>query len=180
MRSAGVDLNVRKNAAVLVLCLLHDIGAYKTDEIDRMMEFESQTVWEHSIYGALYLKRLSPLSGGAEGVLYHHVGFKRLQEAGIEGKSLRLADIIHLEMCIRDRGTYAFFFYQSIFLVQMAAESKALSTALRLPLQYVYASCLVGFGLGTLRQIQNIILSMIHGPEEKKGRGEAETKEEGE
>lgn len=96
LRSAGVDLNVRKNAAVLVLCLLHDIGAYKTDEIDRMMEFESQTVWEHSIYGALYLKRLSPLSGGAEGVLYHHVGFKRLQEAGIEGKSLRLADIIHL------------------------------------------------------------------------------------
>lgn len=77
-------------------------------------------------------------------------------------------------------GTYAFFFYQSIFLVQMAAESKALSTALRLPLQYVYASCLVGFGLGTLRQIQNIILSMIHGPEEKKGRGEAETNEEGE
>ena len=39
LRSAGVDLNVRKNAAVLVLCLLHDIGAYKTDEIDRMMEF---------------------------------------------------------------------------------------------------------------------------------------------
>ncbi|WP_434310290.1 TRAP transporter small permease [Hominifimenecus sp. rT4P-3] len=75
-------------------------------------------------------------------------------------------------------GTYGFFFYQSIFLVQATVASKTLSTALRLPLQYVYASCLVGFGLGTIRQVQNIILTIKHGPEAKKNRGELETEEE--
>ncbi|MCD8010640.1 MAG: hypothetical protein LUF34_07645 [Lachnospiraceae bacterium] len=58
--------------------------------------------------------------------------------------------------------TYGFFFYQSIALVQQTIAAKSLSTALRIPLQYVYASCLVGFGIGTLRQLEDLIRN-IHG-----------------
>ena len=32
---------------VLLVCLIHDIGAYKTEEIDCIVEFESRNVWEH-------------------------------------------------------------------------------------------------------------------------------------
>ncbi|MEG2834397.1 MAG: phosphohydrolase, partial [Ruthenibacterium sp.] len=42
------------------LALFHDIGAYKTDEIDRMMQFETGDVWQHSVYGYLFLKGFSP------------------------------------------------------------------------------------------------------------------------
>ena len=45
---------------VLLVCLIHDIGAYKTEEIDCIVEFESRNVWEHSIYGSLFLKMFSP------------------------------------------------------------------------------------------------------------------------
>ncbi|MCD8054847.1 MAG: TRAP transporter small permease [Lachnospiraceae bacterium] len=58
--------------------------------------------------------------------------------------------------------TYGFFFYQSIALVEQTIAAKSLSTALRVPLQYVYASCLVEFGIGTLRQLEDLIRN-IHG-----------------
>ncbi len=54
------------------LSLLHDIGAYKTEEIDKMMRFETTDVWNHSIYGYLFLKNFSPLSPLAPAVLFHH------------------------------------------------------------------------------------------------------------
>lgn len=60
---------------ILMVCLLHDIGAYKTEEIDRMVEFETNTIWEHSIYGYLFLDRLSPIKECAEVILYHHVNY---------------------------------------------------------------------------------------------------------
>lgn len=40
---------------LLTLAVLHDIGAYKTEEIDHMVEFETKHVWNHSIYGYLFL-----------------------------------------------------------------------------------------------------------------------------
>lgn len=58
-----------------MLALLHDVGAYKTDEIDRMLRFETVDVWEHSIYGYLFLRDLSPLREQAEVVLYHHLRY---------------------------------------------------------------------------------------------------------
>lgn len=40
--------------SVLLISMLHDIGAYRTDEIDRLVGFETDNVWEHSIYGYLF------------------------------------------------------------------------------------------------------------------------------
>ena len=56
-----------------MVALFHDIGAYKTEEIDEMISFETDNIWKHSVYGYLFLKKLSPLTQYAEILLYHHV-----------------------------------------------------------------------------------------------------------
>lgn len=57
---------------ICILTMLHDIGAYKTEEIDRMVEFETDDIWEHSIYGYLFLKHFSPLKDLAPVLMCHH------------------------------------------------------------------------------------------------------------
>ena len=57
---------------ICLLAMLHDIGAYKTEEINRMVEFETVNINEHSVYGALFLKYFSPLSDLSPIILHHH------------------------------------------------------------------------------------------------------------
>ena len=79
------------------ICLataLHDIGAYKTEEIDNMVKFESDDVWEHAIYGYLFIKNMSPLSKWAEAILYHHLDFNK--HSKIKSSRLKLAGMIHM------------------------------------------------------------------------------------
>ena len=57
---------------ICLLAMLHDIGAYKTEEIDKMVMFETNEVRQHSIYGYLFLKHFSPLKELAPIILYHH------------------------------------------------------------------------------------------------------------
>jgi len=57
---------------ICILAMLHDIGAYKTEEIDKMVVFEKVDVWEHSAYGYLFLKHFSPLKDLAPALLFHH------------------------------------------------------------------------------------------------------------
>jgi len=57
---------------ICILGMLHDVGAYKTEEIDRMVIFETINVWEHSVYGYLFLKYFSPLKNFAPVIYYHH------------------------------------------------------------------------------------------------------------
>lgn len=72
------DAGKRERQDIMLLGLMHDIGAYKTEEIDRMLEFENGRVSEHAAYGYLYLKNLSPLSSQAEAILYHHLPYRSL------------------------------------------------------------------------------------------------------
>ncbi|MDO4273277.1 MAG: HD domain-containing protein [Eubacteriales bacterium] len=74
--------------------ILHDIGAYKTEEIDKMLDFECDDIWEHSIYGYLFLRYLSPLSRYAEAVLYHHTNITTLSQYDVKEKDL--AQMIHI------------------------------------------------------------------------------------
>ena len=53
LAAAGMDDEKRRDLDCLVF--LHDIGAYKTEEIGRMIQFETETCWDHSIYGMLFL-----------------------------------------------------------------------------------------------------------------------------
>lgn len=55
-----------------ILALLHDIGAYRLEEIQSLIQVETQSVWEHSVFGYLFLKEFSPFSELAGVVLYHH------------------------------------------------------------------------------------------------------------
>lgn len=91
--AAGVtdDRQVRE---ACMLTLLHDVGAYKTEEIERMVQFESREIWEHSIYGYLFLKYLSPLSDTAEAVLFHHMDSAEMD--WLEPRQGGLAQLIHI------------------------------------------------------------------------------------
>lgn len=91
-RSGILCADDRRDA--LLLALFHDIGEYRTEEIDRMVDFETESVWEHSVYGYLFLRELSPLSRLSEAVLYHHLPFGRFD--GIDPVVAHIAQVIHV------------------------------------------------------------------------------------
>lgn len=79
------------------LAALHDIGAYKTEEIDRMVQFETDHVWGHSVYGYLFVKYFSPLSGMAPAILFHHMPWDALRrEPDVSPELKRTAQLISL------------------------------------------------------------------------------------
>lgn len=94
-----------------VLGLLHDIGAYKTEEIGEMMRFESVDVWNHSIYGYLFLKTAGPMGNLADAVLCHHVNWNLLDQMPCEHRELanllNLADRIETHLRVKGRPVRA-------------------------------------------------------------------------
>jgi len=64
---------------ISILGLIHDIGAYKTEEIHNMVAFETGAVWEHSAYGYLFAKHFSPLKHLSPVLLFHHASLKELE-----------------------------------------------------------------------------------------------------
>ena len=56
--------------------LFHDIGAYKTEEVEDLMHFDVVNSLPHSVYGYLFTKYLSPISSHAEVILYHHMPYE--------------------------------------------------------------------------------------------------------
>ena len=64
---------------ICLLALIHDIGAYKTEEVRNMVAFETGAVWEHSTYGYLFVKHFSPLKDLAPMLLFHHASLKELE-----------------------------------------------------------------------------------------------------
>ena len=73
MMEVDGSLDARRRGELHMAALLHDVGAYRTEEIDRLVSFETGEVWEHSFYGYLFFKELSPLPEYAEVILYHHM-----------------------------------------------------------------------------------------------------------
>lgn len=91
-RRRAIDENRIKRSCILAL--LHDIGAYKTEEIDKMVQFETQKVWEHSVYGYLFIKYFSPLKDLAPVILFHHADCRELSH--LHPSYRELAQIIHI------------------------------------------------------------------------------------
>lgn len=76
---------------------LHDVGAYKTEEISRMIQFETSDVWDHSFYGYLFIRYFSPLKELAPAVLLHHITWKFLEkEKELCPKLKDLSQLIHI------------------------------------------------------------------------------------
>lgn len=74
--------------------LLHDIGAFKTDEINKIVQFETMDTWHHSIYGYLFVKSMTPLSQLADSILYHHLNQKDC--TFVSSQNMWIANRIHL------------------------------------------------------------------------------------
>ena len=91
-RRGGYSLGQKRD--ICLMALLHDIGAYKTEEIGRMMQFETVDIWGHSIYGYLFLKNLSPLADLAPAVFFHHASLEQLRH--VDPSYHELAQIIHI------------------------------------------------------------------------------------
>ncbi len=79
---------------ICMLALIHDIGAYKTDEINRLTVFETVNVWQHSIYGYLFVKLLTPLARLAPVVFFHHADCAEL--CHVHPSYHELAQIFHI------------------------------------------------------------------------------------
>lgn len=66
-------------AELVMLATLHDIGAYKTDDVKTTLQFEAKHYMPHSIYGYLFLKYLSPMEEKSKILLYHHVDYTQIK-----------------------------------------------------------------------------------------------------
>lgn len=81
-------------ADFVVLATLHDIGAYKTDDLGDMLQYEARDSLPHSIYGFLFMKHFSPLEEQSKILLYHHTNFDKL--TNLEYKYKEEADLLNL------------------------------------------------------------------------------------
>lgn len=70
----------------------------------------------------------------------------------------QVIDLINLILCALLSG---FLFYHSFGTVAAVIKTGEASVALHLPMQYVYASSVVGYGLGTVRYLQRIVLLFL-------------------
>lgn len=86
--------SVYEKRDICFLALIHDIGAYKTEEISRMLEFETQNVWEHSVYGYLFVRYLTPLQKLSPAILFHHLDYEILRR--IDTPCAAAAQMIYL------------------------------------------------------------------------------------
>lgn len=108
LRHAGL-YEGRELRDIVMTCFLHDIGAYKTEEIEQLIQFETWNIYQHSVYGYLFLRNLSPLRPYADIVLYHHIYYRKLKNHNIPyaivAQLLSLCDrldVYQLEKPLRD------------------------------------------------------------------------------
>lgn len=76
--------------SLVLLSFFHDVGAYKTEEIDNMVAFETMEYFDHSIYGYLFLKYFTPLKDYADAILYHHTSYENLRKSDCQYKNYAL------------------------------------------------------------------------------------------
>ena len=85
-------------ADFMVLALLHDIGAFETDDVRKQLTFEAKNPMPHSVYGYLFLKYLSPLEEQSKIILYHHTDYNKTKDMDyryrFELEALKVAEIM--------------------------------------------------------------------------------------
>lgn len=94
MLKAEGNHSERELIDICFLCMLHDIGAFKTEEIDALtdyttlMNFEIRNVVDHVAYGYLFLKKFSILTTYVDAILYHHTRYDELVQSACKNKGL--------------------------------------------------------------------------------------------
>lgn len=93
-------------SAGYMLGLLHDIGAYKKEDLEEVMKLETKDVHLHSIYGYLLVKSSQALDEYADAILFHHMPWNKMLE--IDTPNKMLANLIFLadrvDVFIRKQG----------------------------------------------------------------------------
>lgn len=67
-------------ADYMTLALMHDIGAFKTDDVRKHLTFEAKNPMPHTIYGYLFTKYLSPFDEQSKIILYHHTDYTKTKD----------------------------------------------------------------------------------------------------
>lgn len=75
-------------ADFVFLASLHDIGAYRTENLSDLIRYECRESMAHAAYGYLVFKHLSPLSELAAVILYHHTDASKLEGLDYEYKEI--------------------------------------------------------------------------------------------
>lgn len=81
-------------ADFVFLASLHDIGAYKTENLNDLIHYECKEPMAHATYGYLVFKHLSPLSELAAIILYHHTDYSKLE--GLDYEYREIASYLNL------------------------------------------------------------------------------------
>lgn len=79
---------------ICILGLLHDVGAYKTEDIDSILGFDKEHEWSHAVYGYLFLKYFSPIKSLSPVLLFHHA--KQNQITHLSAEHQKLAKLLKL------------------------------------------------------------------------------------
>ncbi|MDE6220873.1 MAG: HD domain-containing protein [Lachnospiraceae bacterium] len=87
-------------ADFMVLALLHDIGANKTDDVRKPLTFEAKNPMSHSVYGYLFMRYLSPLEEQSKMILYHHMDYSKTKDMDykyqFELEVLKVAEVMDI------------------------------------------------------------------------------------
>lgn len=79
---------------ICLAALVHDIGAFKTEEVSQLLRFETVNVWDHSVFGYVFMKDLSPFAALAPAVFFHHADLEWLER--LHPSYHDIAQIIHI------------------------------------------------------------------------------------
>lgn len=71
-------------AELAFLAMLHDLGAYKTEDLNDAVRYENKEFQAHSIYGYLFLKHLTPMEQRSRVLLYHHMDYSQIKNMTYE------------------------------------------------------------------------------------------------
>jgi len=88
MLQADGSYEMYEIADYVILATLHDIGAYRTEELEDMLKFETKSYMPHSVYGYIMLKELSPFKEEAKVMLYHHVNCDTYKKIEYQRKNI--------------------------------------------------------------------------------------------
>ena len=81
-------------AELSFIASLHNIGGYRTDNIEEMLKYGYRNYMPHSIYGYLFLKNLLPIPDYGKILLYHHMDFDQM--AGVDYEFKFMSEYIHI------------------------------------------------------------------------------------
>ncbi len=79
-----------------IISCMHDIGAYKTEELNKIKQFEVVETTRHSIYGYVIFNNNNITKNMASSVLYHHHSYKNKNKYIPEIEISKLAFLIGL------------------------------------------------------------------------------------